>query len=665
SNVPLSLASTRYHFVLLYHDRIQVICRLDSRLVHEELLDLVGQMYRCLKQIIALASDPVHHTYWLYSSDSIFELVVKDEGRNIWKVFLSRDAFDAALLHAKTPADRDAVLIGQADHFFQNGKFISAAQVYAQCSKSFEEVVLSLIDRGERDALRYYLISRLERLKRHDLTQRMMLATWLTEIYLAKINELEDLAASGSSDEDTANLKVEQEMVEDELRQFLRTYKTNLDPKTTYNLITTHGRKDVMIHYATLVGDSDRIIRHHILEKNWTQAIEALSRQDDLELYYQFAPILVRNEPRGATTAFMRQPKIDVRRLIPALLPPRSASKKQANTGNTEIVIGYLKYAIARLDNTDAPVHNALLTLYATQPEADESALLRFLASTPDNPLTGKPYYDLDYALRVCKNHGKLQSCGLIYGKMGLYESSVDLALQTGDLELAKLNADKPDDDQLLRKKLWLKIAKYVVHHKQDIKTAMNFLESTDLLKIEDILPFFPDFVVIDDFKEDICDALDHYSIHIQKLKQEMNESSKSAELIKTDLEKLSNRFVIINQSDHCQSCDEKLVTRAFYIFPCQHSFHADCLIKEVTQHMSPHQLRRMLTLQTKLSQSNSQNQNQKGTMNSEIKIGEKRNELDKCKDELDELLASKCVLCDLALKSLNKPFLNEGEFEI
>ena len=36
----------------------------------------------------------------------------------------------------------------------------------------------------------------------------------------------------------------------------------------------------------------------------------------------------------------------------------------------------------------------------------------------------------------------------------------------------------------------------------------MAFLENTDLLKIEDILPFFPDFVVIDDFKEEICTAL-------------------------------------------------------------------------------------------------------------------------------------------------------------
>ncbi|KAA1090538.1 hypothetical protein PGT21_004608 [Puccinia graminis f. sp. tritici] len=54
----------------------------------------------------------------------------------------------------------------------------------------------------------------------------MMLATWLTEIYLAKINELEDLVgADPSAGDETANIVAEQQLIEDELQQFLRTYK--------------------------------------------------------------------------------------------------------------------------------------------------------------------------------------------------------------------------------------------------------------------------------------------------------------------------------------------------------------------------------------------------------------------------------------------------------
>ncbi len=65
--------------------------------------------------------------------------------------------------------------------------------------------------------------------------------------------------------------------------------------------------------------------------------------------------------------------------------------------------------------------------------------------------------YDLKYALRLCSEHNHRRACVHIYSTMGLYEEAVDLALQV-DTELAKQNADKPDDDEQLRKKLWLRI---------------------------------------------------------------------------------------------------------------------------------------------------------------------------------------------------------------
>lgn len=58
---------------------------------------------------------------------------------------------------------------------------------------------------------------------------------------------------------------------------------------------------------------------------------------------------------------------------------------------------------------------------------------------------------------------------------MGLYEEAVDLALKV-DLELAKINADKPEDDDALRKKLWLKIARYVVDESNIKKSVLIFL---------------------------------------------------------------------------------------------------------------------------------------------------------------------------------------------
>lgn len=56
-------------------------------------------MQKSDEKIIAITTDTVDQTYWLYSDESIFELIVKNEGRDIWKVYLARKDFEKALSH--------------------------------------------------------------------------------------------------------------------------------------------------------------------------------------------------------------------------------------------------------------------------------------------------------------------------------------------------------------------------------------------------------------------------------------------------------------------------------------------------------------------------------------------------------------------------------------
>jgi hypothetical protein len=53
----------------------------------------------------------------------------------------------------------------------------------------------------------------------------MMLATWLVEIYLSKCNTLEDIVAAESATSDVESLTIERQMMEDDLRNFMTTYK--------------------------------------------------------------------------------------------------------------------------------------------------------------------------------------------------------------------------------------------------------------------------------------------------------------------------------------------------------------------------------------------------------------------------------------------------------
>lgn len=180
----------------------------------------------------------------------------------------------------------------------------------------------------------------------------------------------------------------------------------------------------------------------------------------------------MRHVPAETVTAFMRQDALQPRRLVPALV---QAGTPQATT--IQQSIKYLEHVIFSLHQVDPAVHNALLTLLATHApatgEADdnEDNLLHFLQTAPEDEDTGKPYFDLDYALRVCKANKRSRACVEIYSKMELFETSVELALQSGDIELAKYNADLPAEDDIQRKKLWLKIAKHVVQEKNDLKT--------------------------------------------------------------------------------------------------------------------------------------------------------------------------------------------------
>jgi hypothetical protein len=53
------------------------------------------------------------------------------------------------------------------------------------------------------------------------------------------------------------------------------------------------------------------------------------------------------------------------------------------------------------------------------------------------------------------------------------------------------------------------------------------------LVKIEDILPLFPDFVQIDNFKDAICASLEDYNNQIEALKGEMEDATAIADALR------------------------------------------------------------------------------------------------------------------------------------
>lgn len=555
-------------------------------------------------------------------------------------MYLERGEFELAKEYCKdNPANLDKVLTKQAEELFDSKSYSFAAKCYAQTQVSFEEVALKFIQVEERQALRMFLLKKLDSLKNQDKTQMTMLIMWLIELYL---NDLGGLKEEGAI--------AKHEDLEDEFRKFLAQtkVKTCLDQnrKTAYELIASHGDVENLIFFAMLMQDFEHVISHHIQHDDFVAALDVLTKQTDTELYYKFSPVLMQHIPRQTVTAWIEQKKkLDPRRLIPALVHYH----QQGKSTQTEEAIRYLEICIERLGNRDQAIHNYLLSLYIEQ--EDDLSLLRYLQMQGQDP--EEVCYDLKYALRLCSEHNKQKACVHIYSTMGLFEEAVDLSLKV-DVDLAKIQAQKPpEDDEVLRKKLWLRIARHVVEEERDVKKAMEFLNQCELLKIEDILPFFQDFVTIDHFKDAICSSLHEYNQHIEELKSEMQEATESARTIRAGIHEMRNKYSIVPAQEKCSICSYPLLTRGFYVFPCHHAFHCDCLKNEILPNLKEKQRAKVQDLFNQLYRT--------PRSDSATATPASRESL---KNELDDLIASECLYCgEIMIRTIDQPFILPEEY--
>jgi len=164
-------------------------------------------------EMLAFAHDPKLNITFTYSALQVFEVHMDNEDRDVWEMYLQKvrsrcislvvptpniyyfnvqGQFAEAQRYCKEPWQRDKVWTTQAEFYFNQKQYELAAQYYGKTMKSFEEITLKFIHIGETDALRAFLKEKLAHMKPEtDAMHMTILCTWLTELYLNKLNQLE------------------------------------------------------------------------------------------------------------------------------------------------------------------------------------------------------------------------------------------------------------------------------------------------------------------------------------------------------------------------------------------------------------------------------------------------------------------------------------------
>jgi vacuolar protein sorting-associated protein 18 len=733
--IPRSFMLTQFHMLLAFPSKLTAINMLSKDTVYDEILD-----ERECGRLTGLTKDPFHNTVWMFSSSHVFEIEIDREDRNAWSIFLQKEEYEKALQYCTTPLQRDEVLFSQAEYYFRKGTYQKAALMYAQTDRSFEEIALKFVNiEHSTAALRAYLLHKLESLDAADMTQQVMICTWLTEIFLDRLNTLQadessglssenatmgstsastsadgagvgvgagagtgadggGGAADGGADDDsesgtTADAAEKYDTVLHSFHDFLETYSDVFDRRTMFELISSHGRIDDLLFYAKLIKDYEWVIQYHLQQNDYDSALDILR---DLpfprryeELYYRYTPVLMQYIPDDTVDMLLEVKKLQPAKLIPALMRCEEAFKndfKHAQDNNYDEeddldenpAVRFLRYCILMNGCMDPAVHNYFISLLAKLP--GEQDLLDFVELQRSQPV-----FDHKYALRLCHEQGKLRSCVAIYSIIGVFEDAVKLALQVS-LDLAKTviyeNWDRIRASD--RKHLWFLVTTHVIEKDKDVSMAMKILkeveehhrellesDDSELLKIEDILPFFPDFVKIGSFKEEICATLEHYNNNIDELKEKMDEYTQSADDIREDISNLRDRSGFVTATQRCDICLQPVLTRQFYYFPCTHVFHTNCIANELYRYLKRNpriadQLIGMRALaQGLLPQVSEDDSKAAAADNGADALVQMPTLSDLAQNPqlLDDIAASECLLCgNVMIHSVSEPFIDADE---
>ncbi|EPY51160.1 ubiquitin-protein ligase E3 [Schizosaccharomyces cryophilus OY26] len=560
----MNLLLTPFHTAVFDLDTLYIFNRVSQKEVYQQKITLSPH-----EEILGLSCDHEKNTYWLYTTDSLHELVVNNELDDVAIVFLQKAEYLKALACANTPKVRNSVLDGYADHLMKIGDYEKAATFFAETYRSVEEVALSFIEIGQKDVLRQYLWKKVKSYKPSMKSQREIIVNWLLESLLGRLNDLDEEERLELFP-DAIIEKRQQVLLE--FSRLLSQYKDGINRELAYNLANNYGKEEQLLQIATVMKDQSYIMHYWVQRENYDKALETLNEGVDQGTLIQHATALLTHRPMETVSIWERQADMDVHALIPSLL---SYNQRARVSVEENAAIRYLKFVTGVLGCAEPSIHNTLFCIYACHSSSNESYLMNYIEQQGDHPL-----YDMDLGIRLCLQFNCRRSAVKILVLLKLYSQGVELALEEKDYELAASVANMPEDDLVLKKSLWQAITKAMFATTENIKESIKFLEQSNVLPLTELIRLLPEKITLDDLRDNICDELESCREQIEQLGVEIEQATEVAEAVRTNSDDLKNRYIVLDHNEPCWHCHQLLFSESFVLFPCQHTFHRQCMLK-------------------------------------------------------------------------------------
>lgn len=471
------------------------------------------------------------------------------------------------LRHFHSPKERMLAHFVHTQHLLDTRQLRAAAcAVKSQNRLSFESVSLGFVSGVDATTLTTYLSKTVCSLSRKHKSQQVMICTWLLELLLVKVVHALDITFGHA-----------------EYVLLLR-HARSLPSKTACQFISSQECSSGAVRYAEKINAVHHLVMHFICEHSWTDILNLLKYQEleELEeLFYDTSLVLLINSSSPTAQMWACHPRLHISKFMPGLI--RNDILHAAGAPNCELVRQMIHF-FSKSSVCESSIKRYLLSHIVDVVDV----ILSYLNMGSSN------LFDVQYALRICHSRSQCSVCAWAYVYLGMYEEATNFAL-TFDIALARTFADLPEVPLWLKMILWLEVAKHIINDQSlALSESSRILDESPLLSLEEILPLFPDFVVIDTFKSELSGSIDGYDRNLKSLRTEMAASMDTSQSYTSRIIKKSSQNISIPVHRFCALSGRPILAESFQCFPSGLVYfpgylHDDSVCKHTAHYTSTH----------------------------------------------------------------------------